>query len=203
MNEHYYQQKRPVPVFAIATLVTFGIGLLLGFVGNLFLVQPGEGSVVLLLLFPLLLGMIGMLAVDVCNQRQLFNGLCAGWLAWGGLWLSSLLWESFQPQAITDCLHSDGAPCGPTFVPFWGEFALLFLFVYIVVLAFGLFFAAVGSTITYLVLNFICWIRNKLKSPSGASEKFDPETAALSEFANEMTEISNTDLYTINQHLYK
>lgn len=185
MNEHYYQQKRPVPVFAIATLVTFGIGLLLGFVGSRFLGQPEEGSIVPLLLLPLLLGIIGMLAVDICNQRQMIDGLCAGWLAWAGLWLSSLLWELFQPQAITNCLHSDGAPCGPTFVPFWGEYALLFLIIYIVALAVGMIFAAMGSTTTYLVLNFIRWICNKLKSPSSASEKFDPETAGLGEFANE------------------
>jgi hypothetical protein len=96
------------------------------------------------------------------NQRPLFNGLCTGWLAWVGVWLSFVVWESFQPQTITDCFLADPR-CGPTTVPFWGGYAGLFLFFYLIFLGLGLFFVAVGSAITSLVLDFVRWIRNKLR----------------------------------------
>jgi hypothetical protein len=159
MNEHDDQKKRN-PFFATSKVVAFGVGLLLCFIGSRLDPIINLYSVLFL---PLLLGMIGMLMVSARKKRPLFNGLGPGWLVWVGVWLSFVVWESFQPQTLDLCNFHEDQPCGPTTVPFWGKYAGLFLSGYFVYLALGLVFVAVGSASTSLMLDFVRWIRNKLK----------------------------------------
>ena len=76
--------------------------------------------------------------------------------------LDHILLQKGPPPSLQDCFLADPR-CGPTTVPFWGGYAGLFLFFYLIFLGLGLFFVAVDSAITSLVLDFVRWIHNKLR----------------------------------------
>lgn len=163
MNEHDDQmEKKPGLTVILRMLIALVVGLLLGFLGSLLFGQPDWSGELFLLLTPLLLGVVGMLTVGTRNKRPMKIGCGTGGLLWFGAWLSFLVWESFQPQTITDCFHDD-PPCGPRIIPFWGEYAGLFLIVFLVYLGLGLLFVAVSVVSTSGVLEFARRIRNKSK----------------------------------------
>ena len=155
MIEHADPMKSP-PVLHIAwrMLMALAAGLAFGLLGSLLPGHPDWFGPLFLALAPLLtlLGMIGMLTVGPRKKRRLLGALGIGWLSWFGIWLAVLVWESFQSQMISDCFHAD-PPCQPTTVPFWGDYAWLFLFVFFFWLMVGLVYVLVGAVITGIVLN--------------------------------------------------
>lgn len=123
------RNRQPGPTLPWRMMALVG-GLVLGLLGSLLLGSLDWSGYLFVLIAPLLLGMIGSLTGGPRKKRPKLGGLGIGVISWFGVWLSVLEWESFQPQTITDCLHTD-APCYPTTVPFWGEYVWLYLLVFL------------------------------------------------------------------------
>lgn len=112
----------------------------------------------------LLLGVVGrLIAGPPKKPRELLLGLGIGGLSWFGIWLTVLVWDSFQPQTVYDCFHAD-PPCSPTTVPFWGPYVLIDLFAFFLFLVVGLVFVIVGVVVTSIVLDAIHQRANRPES---------------------------------------
>jgi hypothetical protein len=144
-------------------MMAFIGGLLLGLLGSLLLSSLDWSGYLFVLIAPLLLGMIGSLTVGPHKKRPKLGGLGIGVISWFGVWLSVLGWQSFQPQTITDCLHTD-SPCYPTTVPFWGVYAWLYLLVFFIAFCVGLLNVLVSWFITSIVLHVVRRQATKPKS---------------------------------------
>ena len=147
-------------------MIALAAGLVLGLLDSLLILSHSDvpGSLNLLIFFSLLLvGVIARLTVGPRKEYPELVGLRIGGIAWFGIWLAVLVWNSFQPQIIRDCLFSDGY-CTPTTVPFWGPYIWIELIIFLFILLVGEVLVIVGVAVTTIVLDTIRWSAKKLTS---------------------------------------